>query len=1084
MGIVGSGRRQHDFGIRGHLDLAPPAVLIGDRDPAHLGVVFRRDHHFQQGCDRSVFPADLGPPLGEGRLIAVRRNAGGLIAGRPGFAALDIAQKHVAAPGIAGGVFFPAGDRHLVPSAVAGAGGGEHHRINPVRQQLRRGGGAVRRYRKALGGVGQRFRLRHRGHAFTQRSEGRHFVRHAFLQQQFGGLDHRLVVEPLAHRTAVHGVRDGNHGHALVMRHIGLDDGDLAAARQARLGVVQRLIPAVTTAAAEFGQQAEITHRLLRRHHRGKCCGVGGDHGFSAQPALEADAWDSEAGILIGQFEIPGVVGRFRHTPGHRPAGAKRHLLTNDFLAGLLQQTALRPAHHQRRHQILEHRARPGNQRGPVADRRHRPAQTEPVAGGQIALGDADKARQPRLGGQQVVVVGIQRAVADPIADRHQIALRVEQEAEGHRIEQLPRLGGDGGDPPAQRCGFLSRLFKRSDQRLMVRRGGNAQDRHRSPAQPRQIGEARRFDEQRSHFGIEIGSGRPRQQPIHAGLVAGDAKFQRGRPTRRLHDGGWLVAGRLPVYQRADGAGAFRQIAQPGGVRQRRRWPVRQGRCEQRQRVVHGSGVRIRCGLDLAFADQRRDITDAVGPNLSDQRIVQHFRTRVPEHHEMPGKIAAINRGDVFRLQRPQVLRAVPIVEMSQMTLHRAHRGKCGLQPVGGLDQADPAEVDRRDNRQQIQPKIGRRRAMRDHRRRIFLEIVRRQIVVGSRDKGLKEAPGAAGDQPQVLGILLVERRAERFRPRQADPARDQWGDQPQQQQRCGHQQMRRSQPSDQRCRHNRQPDAAGHVPIQASDIERRTGLHLGGGGPFQQIGAGHQQANHRAQDGIGHRPRLVGEKAHQQQRLRHRQPQIAQHRHRMHAHRQAELARDDHAHERDHRGQRDHSHDEQRPASGPDPRQHPSGQQRQHTRRRRQRAPQIVDHLPTADQRNRLFLPLGLGLAAEPQDPRQQLPVTPRPTVMSRCRDIVAGGEFVDDLDIGNQAGAGEDALHQIVAEQEIVGKPIDKRCLEGIDVVDAFAAIGAFAVQILVDIRNRGGIGVHAAGAGEHPLEQRALIVGRQRR
>ena len=48
---------------------------------------------------------------------------------------------------------------------------------------------------------------------------------------------------------------------------------------------------------------------------------------------------------------------------------------------------------------------------------------------------------------------------------------------------------------------------------------------------------------------------------------------------------------------------------------------------------------------------------------------------------------------------------------------------------------------------------IGRRGAMRDRRRGIFLKIVRRQHVVGRRDEGLEEPPGAARDQPQRLRV-------------------------------------------------------------------------------------------------------------------------------------------------------------------------------------------------------------------------------------------------------------------------------------------------------------------------------------------
>ena len=92
-------------------------------------------------------------------------------------------------------------------------------------------------------------------------------------------------------------------------------------------------------------------------------------------------------------------------------------------LAGLVENAALRLLHHQRRHQILEHRARPGHQRAPEADLDDRPAEPEPVLGRQVALGDGEQAGQPRLGGQQVVAAFVELMLLDPIADRQQLAV-------------------------------------------------------------------------------------------------------------------------------------------------------------------------------------------------------------------------------------------------------------------------------------------------------------------------------------------------------------------------------------------------------------------------------------------------------------------------------------------------------------------------------------------------------------------------------------------------------------------------------------------------------------------------------------
>ena len=117
-------------------------------------------------------------------------------------------------------------------------------------------------------------------------------------------------------------------------------------------------------------------------------------------------------------------------TPSSSPYFSCRH--TTSRLVSF-QQAACRRAHHQRRHQIFEHRSGPGDQARTAVDRRQGAAQPEPVLGGHIALGDGDEARQPRFGRQQVVEIGIETAVAAAIADGKELAVGIEQKAEFHR---------------------------------------------------------------------------------------------------------------------------------------------------------------------------------------------------------------------------------------------------------------------------------------------------------------------------------------------------------------------------------------------------------------------------------------------------------------------------------------------------------------------------------------------------------------------------------------------------------------------------------------------------------------------------
>ena len=80
--------------------------------------------------------------------------------------------------------------------------------------------------------------------------------------------------------------------------------------------------------------------------------------------------------------------------------------------------------------------------------------------------------------------------------------------------------------------------------------------------------------------------------------------------------------------------------------------------------------------------------------------------------------------------------------------------------------------------------------------------------------------------------------------------------------------------------------------------------------------------------------------------------------------------------------------------SAGDDPGHAHPQHQREERRRHRQRAPEIVDHLPAPDRRQALA-----------QDPRQQLPVPARPAMLAcRGRQIVRR-RALEQLDVGHQA-------------------------------------------------------------------------------
>ena len=102
---------------------------------------------------------------------------------------------------------------------------------------------------------------------------------------------------------------------------------------------------------------------------------------------------------------------------------------------------------------------------------------------------------------------------------------------------------------------------------------------------------------------------------------------------------------------------------------------------------------------------------------------------------------------------------------------------------------------------------------------------------------------------------------------------------------------------------------------------------------------------------------------------------------------------------------------------------------------------------------------------------------------MLARRRHVVTGWEFLDDLDIRDQARPGEHALEEVVAQHGIVGHPALQGGLEGVDVVDALAGVGPLAEQILVDVGHRRRIGIDPTVGGKDALERRAFRTNRQR-
>jgi hypothetical protein len=96
---------------------------------------------------------------------------------------------------------------------------------------------------------------------------------------------------------------------------------------------------------------------------------------------------------------------------------------------------------------------------------------------------------------------------------------------------------------------------------------------------------------------------------------------------------------------------------------------------------------------------------------------------------------------------------------------------------------------------------------------------------------------------------------------------------------------------------------------------------------------------------------------------------------------------------------------------------------------------------------------------------------------------DLVVDRELLEQLHVGDEPGAGEDALDEIMAQERIFRDAAGQRRGERIDVVDTLAGVRALAEEILVDVGDRRGIGIEPGRTGVRPLEDRLVAIRRHR-
>ena len=230
-------------------------------------------------------------------------------------------------------------------------------------------------------------------------------------------------MEPVAHATLEDDVGHRHHRHTLVVGHVVPDHRVALALGHALRREVDGVVVSVAAERPHAAQALQVFDGLARRELRSEQGGVRGDDGVEGKTALEAEARHAEIGVLIGHLAVARIVRGFGDAPRNALRAAVADLLADDEVVGLVEDAALRLLHDQRRHQVFEHRARPRNQRPAEADLDDGPAETEPVLGRNVALGDGEEAGEAGFRGEQVVTALVELMLLHPVADRHQLAV-------------------------------------------------------------------------------------------------------------------------------------------------------------------------------------------------------------------------------------------------------------------------------------------------------------------------------------------------------------------------------------------------------------------------------------------------------------------------------------------------------------------------------------------------------------------------------------------------------------------------------------------------------------------------------------
>ena len=197
------------------------------------------------------------------------------------------------------------------------------------------------------------------------------------------------------------------------------------------------------------------------------------------------------------------------------------------------------------------------------------------------------------------------------------------------------------------------------------------------------------------------------------------------------------------------------------------------------------------------------------------------------ERQQAGVEVAAVDGGDILRLQAAQCPCVVPVAKMPRIFRHFLKRREHLVYKLERAACLVDAEVYRAQSRHQSKPDIRRRGAVRKPDRRLLLIIIRRQIVILGGAEFIKIRPNILGTLQKIL--LLVRRKLPHGLCRKRQRKRRQGRDYPQQPDGL----CKNSGRENEECKTRR--GRCPHIEVIRTDTAFFA-LTLSGGLPFEQI--------------------------------------------------------------------------------------------------------------------------------------------------------------------------------------------------------------------------------------------------------